>query len=268
MDYLQIPSDLVLARVQPALFEGLPRSQIAIRGIASLVARNRVLSNRYKDWLISRIDGGLAFSMEMRKQYFARDGVVLGAWSQGPGVSERRLPPNTIVGRYSSIGPGVIVANENHPLSRISTAGIFYDPACGFVKHRRLPKRPILTIGHDVWIGGNACILPGCSRIGHGAVVGAGSVVTHDVPPLAIVTGNPARIKRMRFDEGIAKVWLSSKWWRLSPEKLALAFRADVNITEELKFEATICWPTELESSDELFEELFMADSSSKCNSP
>ena len=72
-------------------------------------------------------------------------------------------------------------------------------------------------IGHDVWIGSNACILPRCRRIGHGAVIGAGAVVTHDVEPLAIVGGNPARVIRMRFESEIARVWLSSRWWNQSP---------------------------------------------------
>lgn len=59
------------------------------------------------------------------------------------------------------------------------------------------PKTPLYIAG-DVWIGANAMILPGCTRIGHGAIVGAGSVVTKDVPDYAIVGGNPAKILKMR----------------------------------------------------------------------
>ena len=55
-----------------------------------------------------------------------------------------------------------------------------------------------LHIAGDVWIGARAIILPGCKRIGHGSVIGAGSVVTHDVPDWAIVGGNPAQIIRHR----------------------------------------------------------------------
>ena len=58
-----------------------------------------------------------------------------------------------------------------------------------------------LEIGHDVWMGQQAIILPGCKKIGNGAIIGGGSIVTHDVPPYAIVVGNPARVIRYRFDE-------------------------------------------------------------------
>ena len=59
------------------------------------------------------------------------------------------------------------------------------------------PDTP-LEIGIDVWIGSRAIILPGCQRIGAHSIIGAGSVVTHDVPDYAIVGGNPARVIRMR----------------------------------------------------------------------
>ena len=60
-----------------------------------------------------------------------------------------------------------------------------------------LPLTP-LEIAEDVWIGARAIVLPGCKRIGAHSIIGAGSVVTHDVPDYAIVGGNPARIIRMR----------------------------------------------------------------------
>lgn len=60
-----------------------------------------------------------------------------------------------------------------------------------------LPDSP-LEIGKDVWIGARAMVLPGCTRIGAHSIIGAGAVVTHDVPDYAIVGGNPARVIRMR----------------------------------------------------------------------
>ena len=60
-----------------------------------------------------------------------------------------------------------------------------------------LPDTP-LEIGEDVWIGARVIVLPGCKRIGAHSIIGAGAVVTHDVPDYAIVGGNPAKIIRMR----------------------------------------------------------------------
>ncbi len=69
-----------------------------------------------------------------------------------------------------------------------------------------------VVIGNDVWIGANAIILPGVN-IGDGAVIGAGTVVTKDVPPYAIVGGNPARVIKYRFDENTINTLLKIKWW-------------------------------------------------------
>jgi maltose O-acetyltransferase len=63
------------------------------------------------------------------------------------------------------------------------------------VRHTVLPPSAPVIIEDDVWIGSKAMILPGV-RIGHNAVIGAGSIVTHDVPPLCVVAGNPARVLR------------------------------------------------------------------------
>lgn len=60
-----------------------------------------------------------------------------------------------------------------------------------------LPSTP-LEICEDVWIGTRSIVLPGCNRIGAHSIIGAGAVVTHDVPDYAIVGGNPAKIIRMR----------------------------------------------------------------------
>lgn len=67
-------------------------------------------------------------------------------------------------------------------------------------------------MGHDVWLGYQALVLPGV-RIGHGAVVAAASVVAADVPPYAIVAGNPARIIRRRLHEEDVARLLRAAWW-------------------------------------------------------
>ena len=71
-----------------------------------------------------------------------------------------------------------------------------------------------ITIGNDVWIGQHATIFPGVT-VGDGAIIGAYAIVTKDVPPYAIVGGNPAKIIRKRFDDETIKVLLETKWWEL-----------------------------------------------------
>ena len=77
-----------------------------------------------------------------------------------------------------------------------------------------------MTIGHDVWLGSGATILSGIT-IGHGAVVAAHALVTKDVPPYAIVGGNPAKIIRYRFDDGTIAALLEARWWDLPRERIA-----------------------------------------------
>ncbi len=95
-----------------------------------------------------------------------------------------------------------------------------------------------VIIGHDVWLGYGSTVLSGVS-IGTGAVVGAKSVVTSDVPPYAIVAGNPARVLRFRFDEAVIARMLASKWWDLPRERLLIVMPLLMSDDVE-KFLATI----------------------------
>jgi virginiamycin A acetyltransferase len=67
-------------------------------------------------------------------------------------------------------------------------------------------------VGNDVWFGTEAMVLPGVT-IGDGAIVAARAVVSRDVPPYAIVAGNPARVVKMRFDEATVSRLLAVGWW-------------------------------------------------------
>ena len=72
---------------------------------------------------------------------------------------------------------------------------------------------------HDVWIGQNAAIMPGV-HIGSGAIVAAASVVTRDVPPYAVVGGNPASIIRMRYSSDVIDELLRLAWWDWPLDKI------------------------------------------------
>ena len=99
----------------------------------------------------------------------------------------------------------------NHPIDSASTYPIerilLNSPTIPFVW-----SRGPISIGHDVWIGYKATILGGVT-LGHGSVVAAHAVVTRDVPPYAVVAGNPARIVKYRFTDEIISMMLDIEWW-------------------------------------------------------
>jgi virginiamycin A acetyltransferase len=113
-------------------------------------------------------------------------------------------PERLVIGRFCAIAAGVrfLMGGANHADQGPSTYpfGIFGPPWDGTMDLvLGGPSRGDTTVGHDVWLGYQALVLPGVS-IGHGAVVAAASVVSADVPPYAIVAGNPARVVRNRYD--------------------------------------------------------------------
>lgn len=132
------------------------------------------------------------------------------------------------IGRYCSIGNNIKLVSSNHPLDFVSTHTVFYNSA----EHSETFNKDYefkeiiadesgvcLDIGNDVWIGDNV-IIKGGLHIGNGAVLGMGAVVTKDVPPYAIVGGNPAKIIRYRFDEEIISRLQKLKWWDWQEEKI------------------------------------------------
>ena len=126
------------------------------------------------------------------------------------------------IGRYCSIARGARLDDIiDHPTDLLSTSPIFYtrnkwnDFLNSYPPLEKVKETfgwVTTEIGHDVWVGANAIIKTG-TKIGIGAVVAAGAVVTKDVPPYAIVAGVPAKILRYRFDEKTIAKLLESKWW-------------------------------------------------------
>jgi virginiamycin A acetyltransferase len=126
-------------------------------------------------------------------------------------------PERLIIGRFCAIASKVrfVMPGANHADLGPSTFpfGIFgppWDSTMDLVMGA--PSRGDTVVGHDVWIGYGALILPGVT-IGHGAVVAAASVVASDVPPYAIVAGNPARVVRQRFSDDDVALLLQVAWW-------------------------------------------------------
>lgn len=169
--------------------------------------------------VIRRLEGGHFFSATLREILAKYHGVEVGAYSYGECCIPGAFPPGVTIGRYVSIASEVRVFLRNHPMDRLSMHPFFFNSRLGYVTEDTIDTG-CLWIGHDAWIGERTIITPGCSRIGIGAVIGAGAVVTGDVPDFAIVAGNPARMLRMRFSEEVCEAIAETRWWERSVDEL------------------------------------------------
>lgn len=151
--------------------------------------------------------------------------VTLGAKSY---VNSSRLymfadnnPNDVLVGRYSAISFDIsmVIAGNHAYKNSVSTSAPVAPLRFGY---RHSENRHQIIIGHDVWIGVGATIMGGV-RIGNGAIIGTNAMVTKNVPPYAIVVGNPMRIIRYRFDAEAIRKLLAIKWWNWSSDKISAA---------------------------------------------
>ncbi|MFI0237793.1 CatB-related O-acetyltransferase [Streptomyces sp. NPDC016845] len=126
-------------------------------------------------------------------------------------------PEKLVIGKFCALGTGTrfIMNGANHRMDGPST---FPFPTMGgswadhFDLITGLPGRGDTVVGNDVWFGHGATVMPGV-RIGHGAIIATGAVVTSDVPDYGIVGGNPARLLRTRFDAETVARLLAVAWW-------------------------------------------------------
>jgi acetyltransferase-like isoleucine patch superfamily enzyme len=139
--------------------------------------------------------------------------------------SNSQLPLDIRIGRYCSLAWGIDIPSYNHPYTCVSTSLFTHDsetdlvirfrrdfPDGKSINHVPNPQKGPIIIHDDVWIGQHAVLLGGIT-IGTGSVVAAHSVVTRNVPPYAIVGGNPAQLIKYRFPPEIVERLLISKWW-------------------------------------------------------
>ena len=147
---------------------------------------------------------GMSFSGSGCNLQFAKIG-------KGTYFGDRVSLPKSVIGRYSSLASDIRVVYRTHPLNEVTSYPFdFFDKTKW--KDEIFIDGKTVIIGNDVWIG-NDVLIKGGIKIGDGAVIGMGAVVTKDVPPYAIVGGNPAKIIRMRFDENIINELIAISWW-------------------------------------------------------
>ena len=174
------------------------------------------------------------------REDFVYRGCKVGKFTYGYDNLLKDFPMADRIGRYCSINGSARIFN-NHSMDCITTSPILdfppfysidvYDERQALVakygKHHEnasyqdsaIRDNRTVTIGNDVWIGANVVILPGV-RIGDGAVLAAGAVVTKDVPAYAIVGGVPAKVIRYRFSEDMIRSLLQIRWWDWPQEKI------------------------------------------------
>ena len=155
------------------------------------------------------------------------------------------IESNTKIGSFCSIAPGVTVGLGNHKLDNISTHPFLYNNyylekiTDGEIKLKQtglIDSDKSTIIGNDVWIGMNANIKRGI-KIGNGAVVAMGAIVTKDVPNYAIVAGVPAKVIGYRFEKEDIEFLEQNPWWDWSNEKLIQQLDSLYNIEDYKKVE-------------------------------
>lgn len=168
--------------------------------------------------VLSKFEKGSWRSRTIRKLYKKYRNIEVGYGSYGGWMTELFEGPASI-GNYTSIGRNLRRIPFNHHTDYATTHPLTFSPIFGVVKKDDREKVH-LTIGNDVWIGDFVTILPSCTSIGNGAVIGAGAVVTKNVPPYEIWGGVPAHCIRKRFSDDVIKKLEESKWWEFPAEKL------------------------------------------------
>ncbi len=142
------------------------------------------------------------------------------------GIAPRNLVRPTAaapitIGAFCSFGPDVLIFGQaDHPTHLASTFPFRAKLLRPEAPNTDAVTRGGVSIGNDVWVGARAIILSGVT-VGDGAVIGAGAVVPRDVPPYAVVAGNPARVLRVRFDEQTIAALLALRWWTWPDERIA-----------------------------------------------
>ena len=142
------------------------------------------------------------------------------------------------IGKYCSIGRDCnFFLHANHRPDWITTSSQLWGPVTPEIAQLHMSMghpscKGDIVVENDVWIGAKSTIMSGV-KVHNGSIVGANSVVTKDVPPYAIVVGNPAKIVKYRFNERQIDSLLKIKWWDWTEDRI--------------KNEATLMWTDKLD---------------------
>jgi virginiamycin A acetyltransferase len=184
------------------------------------------------------------------KNFITHPNIIVGDYTyyddpRGPGRFESNVlyhfeftGDRLIIGKFCSIATDVhfIMNGGSHPTSWLSTYPFpIFGDGWEDAMPSAWPTKGDTVVGHDVWFGYSSLIMPGV-HIGNGAIVATAAVVTKDVPPYAVVGGNPATVIRMRFDAASIARLEAVRWWDWDAAKITRNVRAicasDINQLE------------------------------------
>lgn len=193
----------VVYQIRDALRNFVLRAKVAKRGVRIGFGVD-IISCEFGDY------ANLAYRVQARDSYVGKRSTI-GRYSKLRKAN---------IGDYCSISWDVTIGAPAHTLYNPTTHCFWHMSQFG-ISDLDLPLQDEeeVRVGNDVWIGCYAIIMPGVT-ISDGAVIGAGSIVTKDVPPYAIVAGAPARVLRYRFDEDAIDALLQMRWWEWDDSKL------------------------------------------------
>jgi phosphonate metabolism protein (transferase hexapeptide repeat family) len=165
-------------------------------------------------------------------------------------LMERVQLDYTTIGKFGNVAADVRLGPTNHPIDRPTAhhftyrAGMYDMGADDESIFEWRADQPV-EVGHDVWLGHGAIVLPGVT-VGNGAVVAAGAVVSRDVPPYTVVAGVPAEPIRRRFSSEVAARIEETEWWDWDHETLAERLSAFRDLDRFLER----CAPESVEAAD------------------
>jgi len=162
--------------------------------------------------ILEKMEKGEMYSISLRKIMKVYFNIEIGKYTYGGCFNPLLFERSVSIGNYTSISASTRALTRNHPVTKVSTHPFFYNKYLGFVNSDLVERSP-LEIGHDVWLGHNVVIVPRVKKIGNGAIIGAGTIITRDVPAYSIVVGNPGKIIKYRFNDDIIIKLEESRWW-------------------------------------------------------
>ena len=198
-----------------------PNGRVRLRGLHRLDATATILILEQRRWGEDETPF-LAQTRLRLKHQIDHAGWTVGAHTYGLPLVYSNGPDKLHIGRYCSIGESVTIVLSNHRPDFVTTYPFaqrrphWPGGPPGLTDHA---GKGDVVIGSDVWIGHGALITGGIT-VGNGAVIAGQAVVTRDVPPYAIVGGNPMRLLRYRFEEETIQALLDLRWWDWSEERV------------------------------------------------